>query len=119
VVVGGRKGGDGTRAKERKPTFWLVSAVRKEGEEGWALPYAAVELLSWTWQRWEVEVCHREMKSSFGVGEAQCWGPCLAIFAVRFRAWCYSIMVLAGIRVWGLGLGTMRPAGRWWGGSRR
>ncbi len=121
VAVSGRKVGlSGVRAKERKPAFWLVSAVRKEGEEeGWVLPYPAEELLFWAWQRWEVEVCHREMKSSFGLGEAQCWGPRSAIFTVRFRAWSYGVLVLAGIRVWGLGVGTMRPPGRWWGGSKR
>jgi hypothetical protein len=119
VVVGGRKVGRGVRAKERKPAYWLVSALRKEGQDGWVLPYPVEELLYWAWQRWEVEVCHREMKSSFGVGEAQCWGPRSAIMTVRFRAWSYSVMVLAGIRVWGLGRGSIRSAGRWWGGSRR
>ena len=125
VVVSGRKASKKVKPgqKERKPAYWLVSAVRGEGEAhggvGWVLPYPAEELLFWAWQRWEVEVCHREMKSSFGLGEAQCWGPRSAILTVRFRAWCYSVMVLAGFRVWGLGVGTMRPAGRWWGGSRR
>lgn len=123
VVVSGRKATkkDKPGQKERKPAFWLVSAVRKkEGEEeGWVLPYPAEELLFWAWQRWEVEVCHREMKTGFGVGEAQCWAARSAIFAVRFRVFSYSVMVLAGYRVWGLGVGTMRPAGRWWGGSRR
>ncbi len=58
VVVGGRKGGRGVRAKERKPAYWLVSALRKEGEpEGWELPYPVEELLFWAWQRWEVEMC--------------------------------------------------------------
>ena len=46
VAVGGRKSGRGVRAKERKPAYWLVTAVRKEGEVGWALPYPARELLS-------------------------------------------------------------------------
>ncbi|HSK83314.1 MAG TPA: hypothetical protein VK902_07890 [Rubrobacter sp.] len=46
------------------------------GEGGeWVLPYPAHELLTWAWQRWEVEVCHREMKSGFGLGEAQWLGP--------------------------------------------
>ena len=131
VVVSGRKASKNNKPgqKERKPAYWLVSAVREkkgEGGEGgggggeeWVMPYPAEELLFWAWQRWEVEVCHREMKSSFGLGEAQCWGARSAIFTVRFRAWSYGVMILAGIRVWGLGVGTMRPAGRWWGGSRR
>ncbi len=117
VVV---KGVDRVRAgrrRTRKPAFWMVSALR-EGER-WVLPYPAEELLSWAWQRWEVEVCHREMKTGFGLGEAQCWGPRSAILAVRWRAWCYGLLVLAGFRAWGLGAGPIRPAGRWWGGARR
>ncbi|MDQ7034772.1 MAG: hypothetical protein Q9P01_08020 [Anaerolineae bacterium] len=27
------------------------------------------------WQRWEVEVCHRELKSNFGLGNKQCHNP--------------------------------------------
>ena len=53
-------------------------------------------------------------------GEAQCWGPRSAILSVRFRAWSYGVMVLAGVRCGGLrGPASVRPAGRWWGGSGR
>ena len=110
------------RRRDRKPAYWLVSAVGRE-EEGssWRLPYPAKDLLFWAWQRWEVEVCHREMKSGFGVGEAQCWGPRSAISSVRFGACSYGVLVLAGYRAWGLGAGEarVRPAGRWWGGAKR
>ncbi len=119
VVV---KGIDRARAglrRRREPSFFLVSAVPDGPEGGWALPYPAEELLSWAWQRWEVEVCHREMKTGFGLGEAQCWGPCSAILAVRWRAWCYGVLVLAGFRAWGLGRGPIRPPGLWWGGAKR
>jgi hypothetical protein len=124
LVVGGRKAGNNNKKrgqKERKPAYWLVSALREEGggDGEWVLPYPSEELLSWAWQRWEVEVCHREMKTGFGLGEAQCWGPHSAILSVRFRAWSYGVMVLAGFRCWGLGAGPLRPPGRWWGGSRR
>lgn len=59
------------------------------------------------------------MKSSFGLGEIQCWNARSAVMAVRWQAWCYGVMVLAGYRAWGLGRGPARPAGRWWGGSER
>jgi hypothetical protein len=114
----GRGGGSGRRRRWRKPAFWMVSAVLGESG-GWELPSPAEELLGWAWQRWEVEVCHREMKSGFGLGEAQCWGPRSAVLSVRWRAWCYGVMVLAGYRAWGLGVGPIRPPGRWWGGSKR
>lgn len=120
VVVKGIDRVRGAKRRTRKPAYWLVSAVL--GEDGrWKLPYPAEELLSWAWQRWEVEVCHREMKSGFGLGEVQCWGPRSAILSVRWGVWCYGVMVLAGYRAWGLGRGpaSLRPAGRWWGGSKR
>jgi hypothetical protein len=104
--------------RTRKPAYWMVSATPGE-EGGWVMPYPASELLAWAWQRWEVEVCHREMKTGFGLGEAQCWGARSAIFSVRWRAWAYGVLVLAGFRAWGLGAGPIRPVGRWWVGSRR
>lgn len=56
--------------KRRDPSFFLVTAIRDEVR--WDLPFPAEELLGWIWQRWEVEVAHREMKTGFGLGEAQC-----------------------------------------------
>lgn len=105
------------RHRRREPAFWLVSAVQ-DGET-WQLPLPAEELLAWAWQRWEVEVCHRELKSGFGLGEIQCWGPLSAVLSVRWTAWVYAVAVLAGVRAWGLTEGPVRPPGRWWGGARR
>jgi hypothetical protein len=123
VVVKGFRRGRASSPRHhrwRKVTYWLVSAVLDQStQEQWRLPYPAEELLSWAWQRWEVEVSHREMKSGFGLGEAQCWGPHSAILTVRWRAFSYGVLVLAGFRVWGLGRGPIRPPGRWWGGSGR
>ncbi len=103
--------------RQRDPSFFLVTAI--QNEERWVLPFPAEELLAWMWQRWEVEVAHREMKTGFGLGEAQCWSKNAAVLAVRWQAWAYSILVLAGYRAWGLGRGPIRPPGRWWNGSRR
>ncbi|MDQ7033338.1 MAG: hypothetical protein Q9P01_00420, partial [Anaerolineae bacterium] len=36
-------------------------------------------LMFWMWQRWEVEVCHRELKSNFGLGNKQCHNPHAAV----------------------------------------
>lgn len=108
----------GRRRRRREPSFFLVSAI-PDGEGGWTMPYPAEELLLWAWQRWEVEVCHREMKTGFGLGEAQCWGRRSAVMSVRWGAWCYGVLVLAGFRTWGLGRGPIRPPGRWWSGARR
>jgi hypothetical protein len=107
------------RRRRREPAFWLVSALHDELEGKWTLPYPPEELLSWAWQRWEVEVAHREMKSGFGLGEAQCWGARSAVMSVRWGAWAYGVLVLAGVRAWGLTKGPIRPVGRWWGGASR
>jgi DDE superfamily endonuclease len=122
VVVKGVRRGCATSPRHhrwRKAAYWLVSAVLDHSSAQWRLPYPAEELLSWAWQRWEVEVCHREMKSGFGLGEAQCWGEYSAILSVRWRAFSYGVLVLAGFRAWGPGRGPIRPPGRWWGGSGR
>jgi hypothetical protein len=47
------------------------------------MPLAAEYLLELGWDRWEVEIVHRERKFSFGLGEMQCWSKAGAILAVR------------------------------------
>jgi DDE superfamily endonuclease len=106
------------RRRRREPSFFLVSAAWRE-DDGWTMPLSAENLLFWAWQRWEVEVCHREMKTGFGLGEMQCFRARSTVMAARWQAWSYGVMVLAGIRAWGLGRGPIRPPGRWWGGSGR
>jgi len=113
------KGSNPQRGYRPRPArFWLVSAI-PDGEGGWCLPWPAVQLLAWAWQRWELEVAHRELKTSFGLGEPQCWSPIAAVLSVRWTVWVYAVLVLAGIRCWGLGRGPVPWPGRWWGGSGR
>jgi hypothetical protein len=106
------------RHKRRDPAFWLVSA-RPDGAGGWTLPAAAPDLLGWAWQRWEVEVAHREQKTGFGLGEPQCWGPQSAVTAVQLAGWLYGLTVLTGLRTWGLGRAPTAPPTRWWRGGGR
>jgi hypothetical protein len=105
------------RKRQRDPSFWRVSAVATDG--GWTLPWAATDLLAWAWQRWEIEVAHRELKAHCGLGEPQCWGARSAVFSVQWTAWAYAVVVLAGLRAWGLGRGPIPAPGRWWRGSGR
>lgn len=105
--------------KRREPSFWLVNAKRDPATSAWVLPWPAATLLGWAWQRWEIEVTHRAMKSGFGIGETQAWNPTAAILSVQWRVWVWSLLALAGYRAWGLDPGPVRPLGRWWPGSGR
>ena len=106
----------GNHYKHRKPSFFLVSAVQQEGR--WQLPFPIPILLSWLWQRWEIEVAHREMQSGLGIGEKQCWNKRSAIVSIQWSVWTYALLLLAGYRTWGLCGGPPAPA-RWWPGTRR
>jgi len=103
--------------KHRGPSFYLVSAVPAT-QGGWQLPLPITTLLTWLWQRWEIEVAHREMETGFGLGEKQCWNKRSAILSVQWSAWVYAILLLAGYRSWGLCSGPPTPA-RWWPGAKR
>ena len=102
--------------KHRKPSFYLVSAMQIDGK--WQLPLPTETLLAWLWQRWELEVAHREMKSGFGVGEKQCWNPRSAIASVQWSVWVYALLLLSAYRSWGLLHAPAIPT-RWWQGARR
>jgi hypothetical protein len=103
--------------KHREPMPYLVNAL--PGLNGqWVLPLPIDTLLFWAWQRWELEVCHREIKSGFGLGQKQCWNPIAALASVQWSAWVYSLLLLAGYRTWGL-CGAPSVPTSWWQGSGR
>lgn len=102
--------------KHKPPSFYLVSAIQRSGQ--WVLPLPIELLLAWLWQRWEIEVAHREMKSGLGVGEKQCWQIRSAVLSVQWSVWVYAVLLLAGYRTWGLCGGPATPA-RWWPGAKR
>jgi hypothetical protein len=116
IVVRGMDRHVGGRRVKRDPVFYLVSAVQVDQQ--WRLPLPEADLLAWAWQRWELEVAHREMKSGFGLGEKQCWNQRSAVRSVQWSAWVYALLLLAGYRTWGLCQGPATPA-RWWKGSGR
>lgn len=112
------RGSDPRHGKRRRdPAFWLVSAAERDGR--WRLPLPPPVLLGWAWQRWEVEVAHRELKTGFGLGEPQCWSPTAAVLTVQWAGALYATTLLAGLRAWGLGPGPLAPPGAWWAGAGR
>ena len=116
IVIGGGRRPTGSRRKNYKPCFFLVSALLIDGE--WSLPLPIAELLAWLWQRWELEVAHRQMKSGLGLGEKQCWNAQATVASVQWSVWLYALMMLAGYRHWGNDPGT-KPPGLWRGAPQR
>lgn len=84
----------------------------------WVLPLPIETLLAAAWQRWELEVAHRELKTTFGLGDKQCWNPRSAVATVQWSTWLYGLLLLAAYRAWGL-LNGPRPQSAWWPGAPR
>ncbi|MEZ4736817.1 MAG: hypothetical protein R3E79_57785 [Caldilineaceae bacterium] len=116
VIGGGKRPLSGSRHKQYDPCFFLVSAICVNG--AWALPLPLTDILTWLWQRWELEVAHRHMKSGLGLGEKQCWNQHATLATVQWSVWVYSLMMLAGYRVWGNDAGRKLP-GAWRSAPKR
>lgn len=110
IVVKGQTWNRAGRGKRRPPVFYLVNAVWRDGQ--WQLLLPIDELLTAAWQRWEVEVVHREVKFVFGLGDKQCWHPRSAVTSVQWSAWVYAVLILLGYRH--LGLPTPQSTRRAW-----
>lgn len=110
IVIGGGKRPRGSRRKRYQPCFFLVSALCVDGQ--WELPFPITTILTWLWQRWELEIAHRQLKTGLGLGEKQCWNDCATVASVQWTVWIYSLMLLAGIRAWG-DRPLEKPPGQW------
>lgn len=117
VVVRGIDRGKGASRRQRDPQFFLTS-VTVTSEDEWRLELPVAELLAWAWQRWEVEVMHRELKASFGLGEQQAFSDLGAATVIPWMVWVYALLVLTGYRTWQLGTGSVPDLGRWWTARR-
>jgi hypothetical protein len=117
IIVRGKHHVRQGRRVQRDPLPFLVNAVQN-AQGQWVLPLPVATLLFWAWQRWEVEVTHRELKATFGLGHKQCWNPHAAVASVQWSAWVYALLLLAGYRTWGLTHGPAVPT-RWWSGAGR
>jgi hypothetical protein len=94
----------------RDPAYLLTSDRRE----------SARQLLQIYFDRWQIEVNHREEKDTLGVGQAQLWNvtavpkqPVLAVAA-------YSALLLAALKTFGAERGTAYPAlPKWRRNARR
>jgi hypothetical protein len=121
IVIGGGKRPSGSRRKTYAPCFFLVNAIQINGV--WSLPLPTPLLLAWLWQRWELEVAHRQMKSGLGLGEKQCWHDVSTVATVQWSGSplgrIYTLIMLSGYRVWQNQAGPQapglwrKPAQRW------
>jgi hypothetical protein len=100
ICVRGQTWSRGGKTKRRAPCYYLVNAVEQHGL--WTLPIPIEVLLTWAWQRWELEVVHREVKSLLGLGDKQCFNPQAAVASVQWSAWVYALLILAAYHTWGL-----------------
>ena len=94
LVMGGGKRPPGSCRQRYEPCFFLVSALRIDGV--WSLPLLMAELLAWLWQRWELEVAHRQMKTGLGLGEKQCWNDKATVATIQGSVWLYALLMLTG-----------------------
>jgi DDE superfamily endonuclease len=117
IVVRGIDRGKGVSRRQRDPQFFLVTLDLTQEDE-WALPLPLEDLLAWAWQRWEVEVMHRELKSGFGLGQQQAFSTQGAAAVVAWLVWLYALLILTGYRTWGLGPGAVPDLGRWYAARR-
>ena len=113
VVVRGVDRGKGVTRRQRDPQYFMVS-TQKSDQGSWELALPLPELLAWAWQRWEVEVMHRELKSGFGVGEQQAFSAAGAATVIPWMLWVYALLMLSGYTTWHLGTGSVPDLGRWW-----
>ena len=107
ICVRGQSWEKNGKDKRRDPVFYLVNA-RQEGDR-WVLPFEIEMLLEWAWQRWELEVVHREVKSIFGMGDKQASHPQAAVCSVQWSAWVYANLMLTGYRTDGAAQAVKRP----------
>ena len=117
IVVRGIDRGKGVTRRQRDPQFFLVTLDLTQ-EDDWDLPLPLADLLAWAWQRWEVEVMHRELKSGFGLGQQQVFSDHSVATVIPWLVWLYALLILTGYRTWGLGPGTIPDRGRWYTARR-
>lgn len=83
--------GKGKRKYYRDPAFLLTTDLRQ----------SAAVLLQAYFDRWQIEVNHREIKDTLGIGQAQLRNPRSVPRQPAMLVAAYSALLLAGIQVFG------------------
>ncbi|MCO5215562.1 MAG: transposase [Thermomicrobiales bacterium] len=96
ITIAGIGRGRGSSRRSRDMMHFLVNA--RQTSHGWELPYPVEQLALWVWQRWEVEVMHRELKSGWGLGDQQQWSARGAVTVTQWVVWVYAVLILTGVR---------------------
>jgi hypothetical protein len=88
----------------RQPAYLLTTDLRR----------AARALLQIYFDRWQIEVNHREEKDTLGVGQAQLWNPIAVPKQPVLAVAAYSALLLAALRTFGAARGTAyAPLPKW------
>ena len=75
---------------------------------------SAHALLQIYFDRWQIEVNHREEKDTLGVGQAQLWNPIAVPKQPAFAVAAYSALLLAGLKAFGTERGeAFAPLPKW------
>jgi len=78
------------------------------------LVHGARDLLQIYFDRWQIEVNHREEKDTLGVGQAQLWNPTAVPKQPPLAVAAYSALLLAALKVFGPQRSTVyAPLPRW------
>lgn len=83
--------GKGKRKYYRDPAFLLTTDLHRP----------APVLLQAYFDRWQIEVNHREIKTTLGIGQAQLHNPRSVSRQPAMLVAAYSALLLAGIQVFG------------------
>jgi hypothetical protein len=75
----------------RQPAFLLCTDMRS----------SARQLLQIYFDRWQIEVNHREEKDTLGIGQAQLWNPTAVPKQPALAVAAYSALMLAALKVFG------------------
>ncbi len=94
----------------RQPAFLLCTDLTSSPRQ----------LLQIYFDRWQIEVNHREEKDTLGIGQAQLWNPASVPRQPVLAVAAYSALMLAALKVFGLARGNAyAELPRWRRNARR